>query len=1704
MQMDPAMSSDGNPSDSLQTDLNDPRATEDGGREDTFVDCPDEIENSESNQTSEEKNGDDVQNDQYVVVDDDDDEADSGIKLPESIAENEVLVDQLDRSAFENERLARENEEEEKVRELQSILYTKDQEIDFLNAKIAELTNSTNPAQPNSQLYELQLEKDQQIEEITNRMLSLLTMVGYQEELLDGSLAEKIYRVEMSLNFLVEKHNRFVSESDQLKCCLKEIGLDFSTIDEIGALIMARDKIFELRRNEEERLRNLGDENGNVVEQLEKQRSTIENLNAEIGRLSAEVEQERNRHANTKEKLSLAVTKGKALVQKRDSMKQLLAEKTSQMEKLSLELQEKSIALEAAEKTKELVVAGEILAASLGESLVEKDTVLEKCREILSESVPEKESQPTDITDKLRWLTDENKSLRAISLQCDKVTEALMSCDFPETVASSGLDVRVRWLAEYFSLLKDETVKLRSEEDKTKEAAYREIDHLITSLSAEVMERGYLEAELDDLRKEIEANERLQLEFSEEREAVNNEIERLRTAVLAESQEKSNLQAELEYLRHEHEGVVRKEYSVSLEKDKIVNMMIEASGLAYGGDERVHGEESESDLTTIIENCLSKIKENSCRIEPAPVDWEKFESFKSLLYIRDQEMSLYKLIIEEDVIVDRQQVIRLSDELEMKVQELNALKDENAFSQRSREQLEDRCALLKEKLSMAVKKGKGLVQERENLKSSLDEKKTEIDRLKSERQEILSKYSECQDQITKLSLGVERISVLEADLFTEKERGDQLEQFLAERNRVLQKVMESIDVIPTPTDVTFKDPVEKVKWVCGHLSEVKSLQMEAEKELQNARDEASSLACKLSEVGKSLQSTEDALSAAENSRSQISDEKKELEAHIAFLEEELQREKERSSFQESKIEEFSANKEALEKALSLAEDNISRSIDERNIAVESRALAEEHLQKIKEEFANQITKLADAQKTIQSLEDALFEAQKNITLLSEENSQREIFRADFDNEIKNLREEADQHARKLSEASITIKSLEDALSNAQNNIEDLAREKTIAKEEIMELKGTLESRIEELAETRDRLENELSGQLSRLHLLLEDETLPSLLGQCFERKFESLNSIGFLLGEIGDYFAEMNYDVQQQSLLMEGDSPLSDNLPSISGTTFNMGMLNDTMLNAADNENLVFRIEKMTERFQLKSKIVAEKFDSLSTLMDGSIAAIVKRFRSIKDQIISIIKHSQFLKQEATDISKEMQRKEEAVASLQMENRTLLSACNGAIQELELNARKNLEALISIHDYVNLDGIMSMDLVAVGDGSVKELANDHMKMTDRLLLATRQNEDLNKLFQKSIEKLMSITQDLQNERNEIQVTCDGVLKQRVLDEEKIAKMEADLRAQHNMCVELTFKLDEYEAKEDEWRKKEMELSSSLTKFRDSLLSSAQMKLIFDKVNEIEVPDDAFQIGDSHDPASIRKLSYVLDSYNESQEMVTSLSSENEELLSTIDQQILEIEHLKKNVEKHLADEKDSEGMKALLELESGLWDIVRNLVGNDMTDGHVVDHWTSLLPLLDKLITAKIHESESLKSKNEELSVQLLGTQKVVGDLSNKVKFLEDSNQAGIFPPEINQERTSTSIASLSTTQSEISEMQDVAALGKNSDIVPVHSAAHVRTLRKGSNEHLAISIDSESERFMNNKESDEDKGHTFKSLNNSGLIPRQGRRFADRVDGIW
>ncbi|KAL2484481.1 myosin-16 [Abeliophyllum distichum] len=84
---------------SIQNESNDSSAAEDGGREDMFVDCPDEMETSESLQSFEDH--DEVQDTQF-------EESDNGIKVGNLMAEIQQLRDML----AEKDRFAQEYEEE--------------------------------------------------------------------------------------------------------------------------------------------------------------------------------------------------------------------------------------------------------------------------------------------------------------------------------------------------------------------------------------------------------------------------------------------------------------------------------------------------------------------------------------------------------------------------------------------------------------------------------------------------------------------------------------------------------------------------------------------------------------------------------------------------------------------------------------------------------------------------------------------------------------------------------------------------------------------------------------------------------------------------------------------------------------------------------------------------------------------------------------------------------------------------------------------------------------------------------------------------------------------------------------------------------------------------------------------------------------------------------------------------------------------------------------------------------------------------------------------------------------------------------------------------------------------------------------------------------------------------------------------------------
>ncbi|KAL5760021.1 hypothetical protein ACOSQ2_018859 [Xanthoceras sorbifolium] len=1576
---------------------------------------------------------------------------------------------QLLRSALE-ERL----QSETAVRELNVVLHAKDQEIEDLNAKVSELSVSRDVAASylNSVANEsavAHLEKDQYVEGVADRMLGYLAMVVSQEELFDNSICGKISHVEKSTYLLIEKYNQMLYEIYQLGQCLSNIKPDLQVQEEFGSVFAgASSELLELKRREVELFENvshLESENSKFVEQVEKDKEILEAVNAELSKTKTELEQEKMRCTNTKEKLSLAVSKGKALVQQRDSLKQSLAGKTAELEKCLAELQEKSSALQAAEVSKEELVKSENLIASLQETLSEKNLVLQRSDEILSQTDVPENLQQTNMVERIKWLVNERNELNVISLDFIKLKDTISLFDLPETVSFPDLESRLLWLKESFYQYKNEASVLLNELDKTKEVARNEIDRLSISLSAELQEKDYIQKELDDLASK-------------------------------------------------YEEIVARADKVSLEKKQIVRMLLEESGMVIEDQDEVY--QTYSDMAMLIDKCLGKMREQTLTsFNTSGVDSEMFEKMQSLLYVRNQDLMLHEQLLEEETQF-RLQFNDLSNNFRVLSEELGAMKKEKDSLQKSLERSEEKSNLLRDKLSMAVKKGKGLVQDRENLKSLLDEKNSEIEKLKLQLQQQESTVSECRDQISRLSSDLESIPKLEADVGAMKDQRNHLEQFLLESNNMLQRVVESVDRIVVPVDVVFTEPMEKVNWISGYINECQNAKTQLEQELVKVKEEASTLASNLSEAQATTKSLEDALSIAEDKIAGLTEENREIEVGKENVEQELVKAVEEARIQTSKFGEACASRKSIEDKLSMAEKHISELISEKEEAQSSGATAVMELEKVREEVSVQTSKLTEAYKTIKSLEDALSQVEANVVLLTEQNNFVQVGRTTLENELQKMKDEAESKAVKLADAHTTIKTMEDALLKAEGDISALQDEKRIAEQEISTLDSKLKACMEELAGTNGSLQSEsveLIGLLNDLQMLMKDDKLLSIVKQSFERKIEGMRNMDLIIKDIGEQVGDKGSEVPPSHPDFEGYShvttPFANDLNNIE--------IENGEMHVADADNIHSCFRKTGEEFQIRNKLLGDKFEGFSSSLDEIIALLLRKLQRTKDEVIRMTLNMESLKQKVESMDTYKQEQEEASAMLENDVTVLLAACSDAARELQFEVKNDLLDLHTVPELEKLkNAYLQEEREVDGDGTAvhqrSSLSNKYTEAAEKLLFSLRKTQTMTKLFESTSAVAASKIQDLQQKLLETTTAFEKTIEERDLHQNKVSKLETDVDALQDSCKELRLKIEDYQAKEEKLKEKDAEISSLHNSFsmkeqevEDSLLSASQVKELFDKINGIDIPFAESEARDlePENSAYLKKLYYIIDSVTELHHQINLLAHEKENLLSTVSTQTAEIEHLKEEVEMHVGNKTNFERMSSeFSELTFGLEKIFDILGGNEFPLEKKCAGLVGLLPVLEKQVTILVSEAENSKFKAQELGTKLLGSQKVVDELTAKVKLLEDSLQGRTVQPEIVQERSIFEPPSLPT-GSEISEIEDVETIGKNS-ISPVPSAAQLRITRKGSSDQLAINIESETASLINNEETDEDKGHVFKSLNTSGLIPKQGKMIADRIDGVW
>ncbi|CAM8957211.1 unnamed protein product [Rhodiola kirilowii] len=1804
--------------DSVHTDSDDMKITDDAGKEDMFVDAPDELGASapatDSEETTErsvegtrfyEEGGmqayqfvDEVEHlrstlvkviaennalyrekeeervsslreiadirhrikalsDQNTLVGELDGVSTENVHEEEETGDSEIPLSNHIRECSESLKRALEDraQSEGKIRELHETLNSKENEISNLSAKISQMSLSLSQ-KSQEVLSQAQNQNYQYADAVLTQLLASLSAVVYQGELVDESIAAKASMVESGVSVLIQNFNEILYDIEQLRQVLN-LGADTGRQMDFRTILSAtRDELLALRAKQEELLEKFNQtesENKGLLEKLQTEKEAAVNLNAEVAKTKMELDQEKAKSGTLREKLSLAVTKGKGLVQQRDSLRQSLAEKTREFEDCLAQLQDISLALEASELKIVDLVAIENTVTSLQESLSLKDGILMHIEEILSQGNLPNNIQFQDLPEKVKWLVDDRITLTEASLELNRVEDAMSKFDFPETVTSLNVVSRISWLKESSHLADCDIIKLQEELAKMKEAANTEIHRLFTSLSDVIQENDFMKTELSDLSGKLE-------------------------------------------------GIVQKERHLLQEREDAVKMLLDASGITL--DKQEEFGYSSTNLPILVEKCLSRtVEQNSRSVESSLAKTEDFGSKITMLYVKDLELTLCLQLLEEDNL-ERSQVKKLMDEIKLTSERLAELKEERDSLHKDLSRAEEKVSTLREKLSMAVKKGKGLVQERENMKGHLDGKNQEIEKLKREIQQLESQLSDYSNKISNISIDLERIPQLEAEIVSIKDQRDQLEKFLEKKEKRLQVVIECIQSITLPTGLVFDDPVDKLNMIGSYMSESEASKVDSEKELEQAKQEASDLDTKLVEAHSIIKSLEDAVFDKENNLSQITAEKNELESGKALIEQKLQRLTEETQDQSTKLSEVSATVKSLQDALSQAESDLHVLSLEKEEANAGKVAAEMELEKAQEEVATQSSKLTEAFTTIRTLEDKLFQMEANLSLLAKQNDQRQEGKSVLEIELQKLKDEMNYSAEELVNAHSTIKLLEDAVSETEAHISALADEKKIADEEklamssklaeayetikahentitqlearistlieenseeqtrksslevevqklteeisslnadlanarttmklledaasdaktnmadlvdekktaeamVSELQTKLNACLEELSGTHGNIQNrymDLISLLKDLHMLATNDTLASWKRR-YRRPLENLKSMDSVLEDIRYHFVDIGHPAQpslENSVTESSITEFLTDVPTniVHTTTHKSGLT----LEQVDEVNKLF-IE-VADRLHQKERYISENVEGFCNVLDTLTEAVLQKLQLSKNEIVGLVDHISSLKKTVENLELGTAEREKTIATLEKDMRTLAFVSVEAEKHfLELCSAPELE--FASHDLSSEAMEAESDSTA---GNETFVTNRFVEIAKNLSQATKKVHNLIIQLLDSKKVATATISDLQNESTVARSSIDELRQERDLTLSRFSKLEADLQTSKSRCDEMSLKIENHQANEEILMKKEADVSllynnllSKVQETKDSHLSTSQLRALLDKASGVDFPFEEPEDFDPHSPTLVKKLGFIMDNFSELQHQLVLLSRDKQELQSTIGQQQSEIQQLQEEILEHAKNNQRSQKTKnEISEFVLHLERVILKLGGTDASEDQTPEDARKLLSVLDKLIGNLVLEYENSKSDVRQLKAKLLESQKAVDSLSMKAQSREELIQHQTSVPQTVQERSFV-VPSTSAT-SEITKVEDVDLSGK-STITPVPSAAQMRTFRKGSTDHLALNIDTESAPLISNVGTDEDKGHVFKSLNTTGLIPKQGKLFADRIDGIW
>ncbi|XP_051137589.1 trans-Golgi network-localized SYP41-interacting protein 1 isoform X2 [Andrographis paniculata] len=246
------------------------------------------------------------------------------------------------------------------------------------------------------------------------------------------------------------------------------------------------------------------------------------------------------------------------------------------------------------------------------------------------------------------------------------------------------------------------------------------------------------------------------------------------------------------------------------------------------------------------------------------LELKKKELQETLQTVQDSMGELILLKGEkENLVQNNQTLVRTVEELEVKRKELQELLNQE----------EQKSSSLREKLNVAVRKGKSLVQQRDRMNQVMEEQNAELERLRSESQHSAKSVSEYEEQTKNLLTAQERLRVMESETAVLRSRVEEFERSLQEKDYRWNSIVDALEHIDLGNELNSGNPYEKIKYVGAHLTDLHTRMDSLEQETRKSKRAAELLLTELNEVQERNDNLQDELAKAGYEFSELSREK---------------------------------------------------------------------------------------------------------------------------------------------------------------------------------------------------------------------------------------------------------------------------------------------------------------------------------------------------------------------------------------------------------------------------------------------------------------------------------------------------------------------------------------------------------------------------------------------------------------------------------------------------------------------------------------------------------------------------------------------------------------------------------------------------------------------------------------------------------------